>query len=311
MQLITAGRDKGWCRCERCGCLLVPDVVLYGEHLEQCDGSGRDSPGVEDVPWACYADLIADVPLPTQQQKDNFIDYVSHVRCQGLSPYPPGIPVHFYLDMFAGCDRNGAPFVVTGDNSPPVLTDAYRNAFGYLSHSTDRKNNPRFLIPLGRKFAWPPTRVAPASIQPWGRIAGEATHHTLVYGLPEEIFASGETWLTGAVHLCSASGWGEWSEDRQRGHMSWPEESGGRDTLEAIFSRCRYLRQPGAKREYMPRRLNMDKEFPSNDLYWDFQDPVLFELLAPERRRQQKAMLAAIDRVCSLIESQRNGRTPA
>lgn len=309
MQLITAGRDKGWCRCERCGCLLVPDVVLYGEHLEQCDGSG-DAPTVEDVPLACYTDLVADVPLPTQEQRVNFIDYVSNACRWGLSPYPPGTLVHFYLDMFAGCDRNGAP-VVTRDASGTVLTDVYRSAFGYLNHSTDSKNNLRFLIPLGRKFAWPPTRVAPNSIQPWGRIAAETTHHTLVYGLPEEIFTSGEARFTGAVHALSTSTWGMWDEYQQRGHISWPEESGGRATLEAILSRCRYLRKPGARREYLQTGYKFDKEYPCWDLYGDCQDPVLFELLAPERRRQQKEMLAAIDRVCTIIESQRSGRTSA
>ena len=34
-------------------------------------------------------------------------------------------------------------------------------------------------------------------------------------------------------------------------------------------------------------------------------DPVLYELLAPERRRQQVEMIKAIDRVCEVIERER------
>jgi hypothetical protein len=268
---------------------------------------------VEDVPLALYVDLVADLPLPTQEQKENFVDYVSHVQSwyKGISPYPPGIPVHFFLDRHAGCDQNGAP-VVTPRSQRGVRTDVYRTAFGYLKHSTDRKNNIRFFIPSSQGLpSWPPSRVAPQFLQPSERIARTAADHTLVYGLPEEIFDSGEARLTGAVHTLSAANPWVWEEDRRPDRMDWPKESGGRDTLELIVSRCRYLREPGAECEYVQCEWRPYKGYPSSESHRGLADRVLYELLAPERRRQHREMLAAIDRVCAIIESQRNRRAPA
>jgi len=267
---------------------------------------------VEAVPLALYVDLVADLPLPTQQQRDNFVDYVSHAHgwYKSISPYPPGIPVHFFLDRHAGCDHNGTP-VVTPRTERGVRTDVYRTAFGYLNHSTDSKNNVRLLIPLSSGIPlWPPSRVAPQFLQPGDRITGTAANNTLVYCLPEEIFDRGEARLTGAVHTLSAANPWVWEEDRWRDRIDWPQESGGRDTLETIASRCRYLREPGNEREYMQWESRPYKGYRSSEDYRESADRVLYELLAPERRRQQKEMLAAIDRVCAIIETQRNRRPP-
>src|SRR5918995_5505055 len=54
-----------------------------------------------------YLSLISDIPLPTQQQKENFVEYVSHAHSwyKHLPLYPPGAPFYFFIDKYAGCDR--------------------------------------------------------------------------------------------------------------------------------------------------------------------------------------------------------------
>jgi len=60
MQIITEGKDKGWCRCERSGGLLVPDSARYAAHLQECDGT--DSYGF-DPAWIT-------TPVPEKNRRD-------------------------------------------------------------------------------------------------------------------------------------------------------------------------------------------------------------------------------------------------
>ena len=54
-----------------------------------------------------YLDLLAAVPLPTQQQKENFAVYVSgaHRWYKHLPYYLPGSLFCFFIDKYAGFDR--------------------------------------------------------------------------------------------------------------------------------------------------------------------------------------------------------------
>ena len=42
MHIVTEGKDRGWCRCEKCGVLLLPDEKRYVAHLKKCDGLVND-----------------------------------------------------------------------------------------------------------------------------------------------------------------------------------------------------------------------------------------------------------------------------
>jgi hypothetical protein len=62
MRKITEGKDKGWCRCERCGSLLVPDAARYSAHLEDCDGTDHKFEPADvftQVPEARQDDAVA------------------------------------------------------------------------------------------------------------------------------------------------------------------------------------------------------------------------------------------------------------
>jgi hypothetical protein len=95
--------------------------------------------------------------------------------------------------------------------------------------------------------------------------------------------------LTAAVHTLSAAN-PYWDALKD-----WPEESGGPAALEEIAARCRVMRNPGFKGQ----RIWVDQ-------MWSV-DPILHQLLAPERRRQLNAIVKAIDRVCEIIAAEGNG----
>jgi hypothetical protein len=66
MRIIAQGKDKGWCRCERCGCLLVPDAARYKAHVEDCDGTDHEFEPTDEAPTLTPV-LI---PVPEDRRDD-------------------------------------------------------------------------------------------------------------------------------------------------------------------------------------------------------------------------------------------------
>src|SRR5262245_44499308 len=91
-----------------------------------------------------YVDLLSSVPLPTQQQKQNFVEYLSHAHSwyKHLPMYPPGAPFYFFLDKYAGCDRlvsNDGTAILKerterGFHYSDYPTAKYRDLFGHLAY---------------------------------------------------------------------------------------------------------------------------------------------------------------------------------
>lgn len=99
--------------------------------------------------------------------------------------------------------------------------------------------------------------------------------------------------------------------------IHWPSESGGQTTLKRIFERCAEMRTPEcmkAKDERVANCIRGREACPSSKETIDqsddpFVDPVLRDLLEPERVRQKTEMLKAIDRVCMLIDAAQQSAT--
>ena len=314
MRVITDGKDKGWCRCEKCGCLLVPNRDRYEAHVQECDGTDASEFRVKTapfgtVPLSSYVKFVADVPLPTRRQKENFADYVAHAHSwyKHLSPYPPGAEFRFFIDKYAGCERaSGTPLVRDrikhGFHYSTVPTRLYRSSFGYLAYTTDRINKVGLIVPFAG------TEAEVRRMDPMAQLFGT---RALMHGLPEEIFDAGVARLTGAMHtLCAANIW-VWDEDRPVTDGDWPHVSGGLATLEKVFERCREIRAHNFERKAMPSKEWLSRRYPSSHHHMPFVDAVLCELLAPEQRRQQAEIISAIDRVCEVIESHRAVATQA
>ena len=85
----------------------------------QSDKTRRDTAYVEKIlddesrhrlpslTLAQYVGSIVEVPLPTAQQRENFVEYVSHAHSwyKHLPLNLPGAPFYFFVDRYAGMDR--------------------------------------------------------------------------------------------------------------------------------------------------------------------------------------------------------------
>lgn len=251
---------------------------------------------------AAYVDWLDGEPLPTEDQRERFTDYVSHVQSwyKRGSPYPPGVPIYFFLNKYAGWAReHGTPLVwerrVGGRNRSEIVTEEYRAAFGCLDYSTRGDRAPLVIV----------RRVAPAKGWP-DRSPGVGE---LAYGLPDEILECGMSLITAAVHTLSEANLWVWAEERRPAQPLWPEGSGGLDALNRIFERYVESRQPGFRRAELTSGLPTRKPYPSAADHEWISDAVMHELLLPERQRQQREMIEAMNRVCDLVQRSRTRTT--
>jgi hypothetical protein len=143
----------------------------------------------EPVPLRRYVDFIAG-ELPTRQQKENFVDYVSHAHSwyKHLSAYPPGAAFFFFMNKYAGHDRRHGTAEVkqrteTGFHYAQIPTDVYRAAFGCLDYTRSGDRVP--LVDEGP--------VVASS----GQMTSVPSKGVLIYGLPGEVLQSGVVRLTG------------------------------------------------------------------------------------------------------------------
>jgi hypothetical protein len=255
---------------------------------------------------AQYLEFVAALPLPTQEQKEQFAEYVSHAHSwyKHLSLYPPGTPFHFFLDRYAGSARkDGTPFIKDrtepGEHYNQIPTDVYRTAFGYLAYSTGSRNEFPLVVPV----------VEETPIRAGGGTPGTGVTNTLRYGVPPDIFEAGVARLTGVIHTLSASADMPWQCDKGRrpDQIDWPAESGGPAALNRIVDRCRQLQADVQLDVTGIERWPLEK-YPHSSHHLPFVDPVLYELLGPERRRLRGQIIQAIDRVCEVIERETSHR---
>ena len=120
---------------------------------------------------AQYLDFIDGVPLPTAQQRLNFVEFVAHAHSwyKHLPIYPPGDPFFFFVDKYAGCDR-----VINRDGTQEfrerkekgfhysdIPTEEYRTRFGHLGYSCDagttvfRADQEQVVLPKDKVVATP------------------------------------------------------------------------------------------------------------------------------------------------------------
>jgi len=233
-----------------------------------------------------YLNLLSGVPLPSTQQKSEFAEFVSaaHSWYKHLPANLPGQPFYFFLDKYAGCDRrlqlNGTAVLADrreqGFHYSDIPTAEYRSRFGYLAYNCSSGTSV-FVT------KWP--LVYSRDKVPVPAVPGDDGK---VYGLPREILEVGETQLTAIIHPSSSA------RLVCRQLTEWPEESGGRTTLEKIAARCREMQDPANPKS---------GRFTEGGVY--IEDQLLDSLVAPERQRQKRKIIRSIDRVCELIRAGR------
>jgi hypothetical protein len=262
-----------------------------------------------------YLALFRSLPLPTAQQRRNFVKFVStaHSWYKHLPVYLPGAPFYFFLDGAAGSDwvalRDGSYAIAErkerGFHYSDIPTAEYRTRFGFLSYFCEEGTA---VFRGGADRALPRDKVVAIP----GR---DATP----WCLPQPVLDSGRAELTAVIHPnFAAFPWTGLEQSAKSGRVAcWPAESGGKTTLRKIFKRLTEMQKPEYRKETSERVENHIRRPPNkeginepHDSYWDshwdddpIQDPALLELLGPERGRQKAEMLKAIDQVCALIKA--------
>lgn len=245
-----------------------------------------------------YLSLISDIPLPTQQQKENFVEYASHAHSwyKHLPMDQPGAPFYFFIDKYAGYDRlvqkDGTTFlearVAKGFHYSTLPTADYLAYFGHLAYSCG----------FGKTVVL--LSDGPVAV-PRDDIPAVPGDDASMYRLPTEIEEAGLTHLTAVIHSTTAQRYDldyRLIKEDGSGAIDWPEASGGQDTITKIILRCDVMRETNPKWTHVELKAAPGRIFSV--------DPGLYEILTPERLRQSGEMLKAMDRVCAVIRNARN-----
>lgn len=268
--------------------------------LRQAQAMKAKAARLPPLALADYRNLVAGLPAPSAQQQANFARFVSeaHSWYKHIPLCPPGTPFTFFLDPFAGCDRVVSPVGTlhfaqrekTGFHYSEIPTREYRERYGYLAFSCAERTKVFLVGPAG-------------ALVPGDDIAAVADRTGRLRALPPEASRAGMVGLTAAIHPHTAGmPWWDKVALGPTDDCNWPEESGGMETLQRIFERCRELR---AAYQRDPEKQFEEGEL-SGELTFHFIDPTLYALLSPERERQQRAMVDAMGRAIALIHEPAN-----
>lgn len=251
-----------------------------------------------------YRALTYHLTRPTRAQLEAFALHVSqaHSWYKKLPIAPPGRGFCFYIDPCAGMDivqRAAGRYEVqwrerNGFHYNQLPTAEHRQRFGYLA------------------FCSGGIEVVPEALKDVEGLRLPAGNAAVIYdpamrgfrALPVEVLRAGVARFSSVVHdhiqksgflggyvFTNTDLFGDQHADQQRPPY-WPEESGGLAMLGRMRERLLELRRIDEEEVSLPweQRRNSYKE-----------DPVIGELLAPERRRQHLGMIGAAERVMRLI----------
>ena len=242
-----------------------------------------------------YRSVVSSLPMPTQQQLEQFADFVSsaHSWYKHLPLYPPGCPFQFFLNPAAGMQMieysdgslEVAPRIEKGFHYSWIPTAEYRDRFGYLDYSRSSGTSVSLDKGDGRKLI-------------------ESDDYAIVFDfkkqkifyLPEEVVEAGTVFVSGLIHPAGVY-YRLWGQVIDEPDIEWPEESGGLEALAKIRNRCRALLADPSQIE--------TPEFEDPNLPWNqyrFKvDLPLYKILEPERLRQRRNIVATMQRVVDLV----------
>ena len=231
---------------------------------------------------------------PSRAQLEAFALHVSqaHSWYKSLSFEPPGNAFCFFIDPYAGMDivqRAGAGFELqwrdkAGFHYNQLATAAHRERFGHLAFcSGGREMVPEPLKSIDGLRV--PADTAPMIYDPKLRDFRR---------LPSTIMRAGVASLSCVVHDHTVNTPVMSMFLSQQPPPDWPAESGGPAVLERLRVRLAEVARLRAADQALPPEARRGRD-------WQKEDPMVDELLAPERRRQHLGMIAAAENVLRLI----------
>jgi hypothetical protein len=254
-------------------------------------------PVCDEMDLPTYRQLVSHLPAPSEDQVEAFVDFVSHAHSwyKHLRLTSPRSTFQFFLDPQAGMQRVGhpdgtvsaQPRTERGFHYSWIPTQQYRQRFGFLAFSQAQGTAAYMKAATGDWFI--PSDGDPAVIN--------TTKGTLQL-LPPEVLEAGAARVSGLIHTIGANSdfWAHYllGDDEL---PFWPEESGGRATMEKMRQRCEELH---ANRALKQRKLASDHPKRS-EMDLSMIDYPFYLLVEPERERQLGGMADAIHRLVALL----------
>lgn len=237
---------------------------------------------------AAYRRLVRDLPMLTRAQREAFPFYVAkaHSWYKRIYPLGPGEPFVFFLDPAAGLDRvprsdgswTTALREKKGFHHAAIPTQSYRDQYGHLGFACAQAMH-------AGSFASGPLHLET------GFGASVIDADGALWQVPEEVEA-GAVPLTGMIHPFANQPfiWTLLAERRAVPDI-WPEESGGDALFARIQARCREITSDRSKRPRL-RLSAVDRGV----------DPIFADLVEPERQRQRRLILGAIERLLAVLD---------
>jgi hypothetical protein len=251
-----------------------------------------------------YRALVRELPLPTSEQRRDFVEYVSraHSWYKHLPHYLPGEPFYFFLDKFSAWDlvalEDGSYEIAEreqqGFHYSAIPTSEYRTRFGFLNYACAAGTA---VFPLNHE----------AMVIPRDKVVEIVREDGVQCCLPQPILDAARVEVTSVIFPWNWDPRVGWRREPPR-KPYWPSESGGQATLDRILKRSAEVQRPEGIREAEEREaraFELSKGLPGKERMALIErarlDPILSDLIEPERLRQKTEMLKAIDRVCMLI----------
>jgi|GEM_PF-1656890 hypothetical protein len=248
-----------------------------------------------DIYLGAYRRLVNQLPRPTDEQVNQFVEYVSnaHSWYKKLPYLTKGVPFCFYLDPYAGHDIihyedhrvKAVKREEHGFHYSWMATSEYLSRFGYLQYAS------AYSTGMGDRDRWQGTQTVPM-------IVGS---DNFWYRLPPQVVTAGTALLTGVIHQESSGSWLLLLRERMSAQEEqyWPEESGGKEVLEQLLRLCKEYRESnrGASQSSLENKL-AGTELSLNDF-----ESSVEKILAIERNRLKNEMRKSIIRAIDLAYS--------
>jgi hypothetical protein len=268
-------------------------LKAFRSHSDEPDLSNLDflEVNVEDLPvleLAEYRALVEEFPPPTDDEIQRFAVHVSQAKSwyKHLPAWPPGVPVQFFVDPWAGLDRLRIPGGAVAFNERTETTFQFHYTWMTTKDYCAQFGRMAFSCEFGTELLLPVSAVLEDGTPVDGILDNNPSHAVIYpapdqsFQLPNEVVEAASANVTALVHSAAATTWFWGWVFSNPNYESPPQDTGLAEIVARIQERCGRVGAGHNSAE---------------------SDPEIDALLKPERERQQAGMMSAMRRMRDLV----------